>query len=93
MNDAVTYVACCQCATPIYLPESRWDRLRETKQEFFCHNGHKQAFTGPTQAEKDLAAAKRRIDSLRYDLNECKDCERRFGSYRGLLSHRARAHQ
>lgn len=54
---------CCTCGSPIALTTARERELRKSRSNFFCPNGHPQAFFGETEAEKlrkELAQEKQR---------------------------------
>lgn len=56
-----TSCLCCKCHCTIIFPDGVEDRLRQTKAEFFCLNGHPQAFYGQTQIEKERDALRRQL--------------------------------
>lgn len=54
--------SCISCGIPFAFPQELDRRLRETRENFYCPNGHKQHYTGQTDAERlaaELAATKR----------------------------------
>lgn len=58
----VTYCCNAACATPIVLPAPVYNRFVEDPSQFFCCPfGHRQHFSGPSEAEK----LKQQLDSER----------------------------
>jgi hypothetical protein len=57
---------CCHagCGVPIYMDQQRNHDLRQSKQLFYCINGHSQAFIGENEAEK----LKRYLDNANQQL-------------------------
>lgn len=46
-------VSCCVCGTPFGIEETLFGHLqRRHEQAFYCPNGHRQNFVGPTPEEK-----------------------------------------
>lgn len=48
----VTYCCDAACATPIVMPTTVYNRFLQNHELFCCPFGHKQRFTGPSEAEK-----------------------------------------
>ena len=49
---------CCSCAMPFAMPSDFQARLLEKRgQEFYCPAGHKQWYTGKTEAQKERERA------------------------------------
>lgn len=65
MSD-VSLVRCCACHAEILLRPAVEERLRKSKQDFYCLNGHRQSFTKSTwELENDeLRAQLRAKDSV-----------------------------
>lgn len=43
---------CCNCSIPFMIPNYQRKRLLSTRESFYCPNGHRQAYSGPTEADK-----------------------------------------
>lgn len=43
---------CCACGTPFMIPKWMKKALLNSKQTFYCPNGHGQSYVGKTEAEK-----------------------------------------
>jgi len=43
---------CCACGTPFMIPKRMKTALLNSKQTFYCPNGHGQSYVGKTEAEK-----------------------------------------
>jgi hypothetical protein len=54
------------------------NRLRETHQEFYCPNGHKQWYTGKTEAEKLKEELKKKERALKRERECCSVTRRRL---------------
>lgn len=44
--------SCINCGVAFAIPSELNDRLRETHRAFYCPNGHKQWYTGETEADR-----------------------------------------
>lgn len=55
---------CANCGVIFGIPADLEERRRKDHKTFYCPNGHNLVFSGPTQAEKDAKAAKKRADHL-----------------------------
>lgn len=58
---------CCNCGVPFGLSRDMYKRLLENHEWFHCPNGHRQHYTGKSEAEKlkeQLMYAKNREESL-----------------------------
>lgn len=51
-TDTLTSQECVECGVTFALTSTMERHLRETKRVFRCPNGHAQAYTGPTEAER-----------------------------------------
>ncbi len=72
---------CCTCGIDFAMTCAHEDRLRETHEWFYCPHGHKQCYTGKTDAENlrvELAAT---VASL--------ERSRAYGRRRGEMLHHA----
>jgi hypothetical protein len=87
---------CINCGITFAFPSGYNARLRETHANFYCPNGHAQAYLGKTEAEKlrdQLAKERQQLDQLKADrdwyrerLDESKGKEQQ-------TSNRLRAHK
>lgn len=55
---------CASCGVIFGIPADLEERRRTDHETFYCPNGHRMHFGGPSQAEKDAAAARQRADRL-----------------------------
>lgn len=46
------FVSCFRCGVPIWMESWILKKRRNDHQEFYCHNGHRQAFHGDTDADR-----------------------------------------
>lgn len=76
MSDIIS-VLCCECGVPIYMQEAREQMLRRTHADFYCLNGHKQAFLGSTRTERERDEAKR-LAAERQATIEARDRQLKF---------------
>jgi uncharacterized protein (DUF3084 family) len=63
----IRVVNCCSCDCEIWFRPDRIRQLRETKQTFYCQNGHAQSFRGPTPTETENADLKKKLESAERD--------------------------
>lgn len=89
----MAFLTCCNCAVVFGFPKDHEARLRQTRQTFYCPNGHGQSFTGKTEAEKlreQLEAVKRTADYLRTDLDRVRadrdHAQRQVQGYKGAFT-------
>lgn len=61
---------CIECGVPFAIPKQLDDRLRQTRESFYCPNGHHQHYVGKTEAEKIREQAEREKKILQAQLNE-----------------------
>lgn len=108
MSDPIIHTNCCVCQVQIYMPQSWYDEYAsKTDRWFYCTNGHKQHFTGPTPLQKERDALKAKLERAERDRDaavkarqqverdrdgKCNLCGRTFDGVRGLKMHRARVH-
>lgn len=66
MNKDYTEIVCCECGVSIWVKPSFHKSLVQTKQLFYCVNGHCQSFTenNEDRLKKQLAEKERRIAEL-----------------------------
>lgn len=57
---------CCSCHLLFWISEEHHSRLRNTKETFYCPNGHSQSYDGKTSEQK---------------LKECKEEKERIKGY------------
>jgi len=43
---------CCKCGVRFALPSHMMNKLRSSRDQFYCPNGHSLAFVGETEAQK-----------------------------------------
>lgn len=71
LNYSVQLVSetCINCGVEFAWPSVLREKALRDKQErpFYCPNGHRQWFTGPTQIERDLEFARAEAERLRRD--------------------------
>jgi hypothetical protein len=64
-TQELTVVSCCSCGVDFAFPEDlRQKFLNDRDRWFYCPNGHRQHYTGKTEAEKlreQLEAERRRV--------------------------------
>lgn len=55
--------ACCNCNVQFAITVEHYDRLKKTKESFYCPNGHRQAYTRSKEQElqEQLERAKRNL--------------------------------
>lgn len=68
------YVSDCPaCGVVFGMPADLEQRAREDHRTIYCPSGHTMSFSGPTQAEKDVAAANARANRLATALQAQRD--------------------
>lgn len=64
-EQRLTLVTCCACGVEFAMPDV-WNRaLRENHASFYCPAGHRQSYTGQTEAErlrKETESLRRRLE-------------------------------
>lgn len=66
--ETFVIIECCSCAMRFAVPEQWNAKRRETKAEFFCPNGHRQAYT-----ESEADRLRRERDRLKQDAARLED--------------------
>lgn len=64
------YETCIKCGITFWIPATFQGKLKETKNSFYCPNGHAQFYSGETEAQR----LKKLLDS-KYALLEAKNTE------------------
>ncbi len=74
--ETFTVEHCCNCGVAFGLSTSHRNELVKTHDWFYCPNGHRQHYTGQTEAERlqrELDAEKRRTEYARADANRRRE--------------------
>lgn len=84
MNTSVTIefelIQCGECGCHYYIPKVLYKECLETKQGFYCPNGHRRAFVRSTgekyqelyeKEQRQKQSALQEAEMLRKQLNEC----------------------
>ncbi len=67
----ISKIECCKCHVLFWVTTIHDDRLIETKETFYCPNGHPQSYQGKTDKQK-LAEEKQRSENFKnYYETEC----------------------
>lgn len=59
-----TTVVCCRCGIPFSIPLDYENKLRQSRERFYCPNGHTLVFNGLSESEK----LKQRLDQKQNEL-------------------------
>lgn len=51
-SGTLVLVTCCNCHVPFGMSIDHYNDRREDHQGFYCPNGHRQHFTGPSEKEQ-----------------------------------------
>lgn len=82
MDIEISQETCCKCNVIYWITTEHRQRLIKCKNIFYCPNGHHQAYTGKTEAQK--------IENLERKLNyatQIKECFARSNSaLRGVIT-------
>lgn len=85
-------IECCNCGVAFGVPDTLYGSLRETKRDFWCPNGHRQAYT-----ESEADKLRRERDRLKQNaaylseqvaaqIDRRIDAERRLAATRGVVT-------
>ena len=64
-NEVLKIERCCSCAVVFAMPESMYRERRESRQLFYCPNGHGQRYTGPSELSRtkdELVRVQQRLE-------------------------------
>ena len=75
-NVEIIEISCCNCGVSFWITEQYNDELLRCHNSFYCPNGHKQYYTGKTDAEK-LAECTRKLQGLELSNNMLQGVEER----------------
>jgi len=109
-NELVAFerVDCANCGVPFMIYKPQLNKLRETKDTFYCPNGHAQSYRKSTlqikieEIKKELDTTKKRLDNeiswatqLQYENRELKKvlCPYCGKKLLGLPAHLKRKHK
>jgi len=59
--DGFRTVTCCRCGTGFAMEADLHARRKQDHRDFYCPNGHKQYFTGPSSEQKKIADLERQL--------------------------------
>lgn len=85
----MTHITCCNCGIIFAVPEHWESSRREDHQNFWCPNGHQQAFLSKSETEKLRTDLKEKVQDLaiadertKYAWKQCDHQERRARVYK-----------
>ncbi len=72
VNVEIVPEVCPQCNIMHWIPEEHQDRLKKTKETFYCPNGHIASYQGKTDAQK-LKEEKEKYEQFYKDYSQASD--------------------
>lgn len=86
----LAHVTCCSCGVVFGIESQHQERLRQTHDDFYCPNGHRQHYTGESDAERErrLREAAERREQMVRDARD-REQEMRLRTERRLIAQRA----
>ncbi len=86
MDIQISQETCCECSLVYWITEEHYQKLRKSKETFYCPNGHSQFYAGDSDAQK----AANLKEQLRQEKRCSESLARSNSALRGVITRNKR---